>query len=523
MQQVLTLRRWRHALTQLQLQLLEDLGEYVSLRCSKGHTFTISKGQLTKSARMGTPGCDACGWDKLYNQTRAKAHTIFKKLNLTLLEGDPRGKAQAIKLRCPEGHVFETLLGYILRAGKLSGASGGCKACRDEKHSFQARDRFYQALEELGYERLEDYENARKKIKVRRRSDGALNAISTLDLTSGRTWPEAPSKLLTEADMQKYLDEFKPGFKLVDVSDFKGVRDPSSRVTVACPDGHQYKVQWTTVKAYGCDSCGQRHVSKRETSLGDAIRALGVQVIPSYREIFNQQQSRSNRMEIDLYLPDHKLGIEHCGLFYHSDHYLERKNHLIDKRTRVRNEGVELLTVFEDEWKHRAELVMSHITRVVRPAWRAVVSFGVIPWYLGLGQAHQHAFLPPNPKWTLLRSNPDGVELLMDFSGPEPQVLELYCTQDWVPDSSWTEALTQGLKTRNWAYQQDLRLIPDSWVETWELTRGKILPPSIFWVRGNKRLPLPDLSAQAQAQKICQELGEAFLTLEDCGYAVWRP
>jgi len=66
--------------------------------------------------------------------------------------------------------------------------------------------------------------------------------------------------------------------------------------------------------------------------------------------------------EIDIYIPERKLGIEYCGLYWHCDAQKPNRYHQ-EKFLKAKAVGVQLLTVFEDEWLQRRELVLSRILR----------------------------------------------------------------------------------------------------------------------------------------------------------------
>lgn len=57
--------------------------------------------------------------------------------------------------------------------------------------------------------------------------------------------------------------------------------------------------------------------------------------------------------ELDLYDPDQKLALEYCGLYWHNENSPEprRRNYHHDKWKRCREKGLQLLTIFDDEWR----------------------------------------------------------------------------------------------------------------------------------------------------------------------------
>lgn len=66
------------------------------------------------------------------------------------------------------------------------------------------------------------------------------------------------------------------------------------------------------------------------------------------------------KKEIDVYLPNNKLGIEFNGLYWHSE-VLKDKNYHLNKTEECEKQGIQLLHVFEDEWIYKKEIVKSMI------------------------------------------------------------------------------------------------------------------------------------------------------------------
>jgi hypothetical protein len=64
--------------------------------------------------------------------------------------------------------------------------------------------------------------------------------------------------------------------------------------------------------------------------------------------------------EIDVYIPEHKLGIEHNGIFYHSDKFKTNDYHL-KKTKKCAEVGIDLIHIFEDEWINKKGIVKSLI------------------------------------------------------------------------------------------------------------------------------------------------------------------
>jgi hypothetical protein len=71
-------------------------------------------------------------------------------------------------------------------------------------------------------------------------------------------------------------------------------------------------------------------------------------------------RKKLNGLEIDIYVPDYKLGIEFDGLYWHSNIYKDNDYHL-NKTELCEKENIQLLHIFEDEWVNKKEIVKSII------------------------------------------------------------------------------------------------------------------------------------------------------------------
>ena len=78
--------------------------------------------------------------------------------------------------------------------------------------------------------------------------------------------------------------------------------------------------------------------------------------------VYNKEIKRSYRdvLEIDVYLPDMKLGFEFNGLYWHSEKYKNRQYHL-DKTNYFKEKGIRIIHIWEDDWDHKRNILESQI------------------------------------------------------------------------------------------------------------------------------------------------------------------
>lgn len=65
--------------------------------------------------------------------------------------------------------------------------------------------------------------------------------------------------------------------------------------------------------------------------------------------------------ELDVFVPDIKFAVEHDGLYYHSEEFIQDPDYHQKKTDSCKSVGIKLLHVFEDEWEEKREIIESII------------------------------------------------------------------------------------------------------------------------------------------------------------------
>ncbi len=136
------------------------------------------------------------------------------------------------------------------------------------------------------------------------------------------------------------------------------------------------KVKITCEKIYGVYPASKAE-SVKVLSRNECLRKYGKFPVNNYGETQKALQDWLNSLgfnfktnnelvqgrEIDLYEPAKKLAIEYCGLHWHNELSPEPrdKNYHYYKYQSCLSQGVQLLTIFSDEWKTRNEQCRGHI------------------------------------------------------------------------------------------------------------------------------------------------------------------
>lgn len=137
---------------------------------------------------------------------------------------------------------------------------------------------------------------------------------------------------------------------------------------VMCNNQHQLKLRFNGFQqGIGCKACSNSGTSQPEQEIIDFIA-----------ENYAGKIEQSNRTvlegkEIDIYLPELKVGIEYHGLYWHSAKVLEnfKKIHR-EKHELAKEKGVHLIQFFEDEWRDKRKICESMILHRIKSTPRTI-------------------------------------------------------------------------------------------------------------------------------------------------------
>lgn len=83
-----------------------------------------------------------------------------------------------------------------------------------------------------------------------------------------------------------------------------------------------------------------------------------------YDECVIENHKVSNQ-ELDIYIPNMKLGIEYNGLYWHSEKYKDKNFH-IDKTKFFEKNDIRIFHIWEDQWIHKKEIIKSRLKYIFR-------------------------------------------------------------------------------------------------------------------------------------------------------------
>ena len=130
-----------------------------------------------------------------------------------------------------------------------------------------------------------------------------------------------------------------------------------------CEKGHNFEIFIVNYHARLnaniplCTVCNPIGDSKsiKEKELLDYIKSIYIgEIISSYRD----------GLEIDIYLPELKIGFEFNGLYWHSEKFKDKNYHL-DKTNYFKEKEIRIIHIWEDDWTFKRDIVESQIKNLL--------------------------------------------------------------------------------------------------------------------------------------------------------------
>lgn len=318
--------------------------EYINSRtplkykCPEGHVYQVSWNKWNDGRRC--PYCNPNGRVRVVDLDYIRSEML--KDGYTLLTDTYVNCSTKLKCKCPEGHIV-----YISwDSWKSKGTR--CNKCRGLV--FYTINDIKNALSDEGYTLLaSEYKNSRTPLKCKC-PEGHIVNISWGNWKAGNRCKYCAGKVKHTIDFVR--DSFEAeGYVLLT----KKYKNGKQKLKYKCGNGHVHEITWNNwQQGQRCPSCSGCGVSKGEKDLVAILKDMNIDLIENDREIIAPY-------ELDILIPSKKLAIEYCGLYWHSELFGKDKTYHENKLDMCEENGIRLITVFEDEWELNKDIVISRL------------------------------------------------------------------------------------------------------------------------------------------------------------------
>ena len=120
--------------------------------------------------------------------------------------------------------------------------------------------------------------------------------------------------------------------------------------------------EWEQISFYPrCHKCNPPSYfgsSLEEKELTEYLKSINGNVILNSRNIIHP-------LEIDIYFPDLKIGIEYNGLYWHSEKCGKYSDYHINKTKECEKQGIRLIHIYSDEWLNKKDIVKKKLKSIL--------------------------------------------------------------------------------------------------------------------------------------------------------------
>lgn len=160
-------------------------------------------------------------------------------------------------------------------------------------------------------------------------------------------------------------EEFRKGHFKISNDEFYVKYLGDSISEFKCDSGLEHLFQIDTDNYFGRKIAGNKlctvcipissSTSLKQQMLYDFISAHYTgEIISNYKD----------ELEIDIYLPEKKIGFEMNGLYWHSD-LMKDKDYHLNKTTYFNQKGIRLFHIWEDDWQFKREIIQSQLLNIL--------------------------------------------------------------------------------------------------------------------------------------------------------------
>ena len=237
-----------------------------------------------------------------------------------------------------------------------------CKKCSYEKKKMTNFERY--GVD--NYAKLENYGELVKEIKKDKYGDENYNNSekykeTCLEKYGVKSYLQIGDK--EKLNFKKRLLSIKK--KLVDKHKNFGVYDidDNNNYLIKCDKGHDFKIdnmtfnnRKNTIMCTICNPIGSTSQSGQEIQLQRFIQDNYHGEILFNNKFFGK--------EIDIYLPELKIGFEFNGIWWHNELYKNTNSHL-EKTELCEENGIKLIHIYQDDWIYKQEIIKSGIINLL--------------------------------------------------------------------------------------------------------------------------------------------------------------
>lgn len=109
-----------------------------------------------------------------------------------------------------------------------------------------------------------------------------------------------------------------------------------------------------------CNPAVPTYVSNQEVEVFNFVK-----LIVGVKTVIQSDRSIIAPYELDIVIPELKIAIEYCGLYWHSEMHKSDPKYHVKKMQLCNAAGYRLITIFEDEWLLKTDIVKNRLVHIL--------------------------------------------------------------------------------------------------------------------------------------------------------------
>lgn len=263
-----------------------------------------------------------------------------------------------VEIICKDhGSFFQTPRIHIYK-------KGGCNKCavdRSKKTNTKNTEQFITESIKIHNNKYDysfvGYTTARKKVKIVCPIHGLFEQEPSSH-TQGTGCKKCAVRLDTVSFVDKANNTHNDTYSYEQVDYITG----KHKVDITCSvHGNFNQTAESHLQGIGCPICALENKSfqsKAELEIAEFIKSKGFEVIQNTHSIIPPK-------ELDIFIPELNMAIEFDGIYWHSELSNKPKSYHLDKTKECNKKGIRLIHIFEHEWIHKKDLVLSRISNIL--------------------------------------------------------------------------------------------------------------------------------------------------------------
>jgi hypothetical protein len=308
-------------------------------KCPKGHEHSIIWGNWKSGKR-----CPYC--TRNAKLTIKLVRSKFAKEKYKLLTTEYVNCFQKLEYICPKGHKHNVSWNNWRQGNRCPYCAGKAKKTIEFVRSKFAKEDYILLTTE--------YKNNEQKLSYICPKKHK-HSVTWGNWSQNERCPYCSNK--AKKTIEFIRSEFaKEGYKLLTTE----YENCNQKLKYICPKGHKHSISWSEWNSLGnrCPYC-YGNISEGEMQVRNFIKSLGIEVLSNNRnQIFNPETE--NGLELDIFMPTFNKAVEYNGEYWHQD---ETRDLL--KQQLCKLKGIDLLTIWDKEWKTDKNVCKSKIKKFV--------------------------------------------------------------------------------------------------------------------------------------------------------------